>query len=146
MIWSKFKSSCIGFTLIELIIFIVIGAIVLPASFIAFSTAMKHFSRPDHYIKARFYAEQKMEELTSNTYSSIGVTPVVAVEAIPEAGFQQRSWNICHVLSSAPDQCASSDPTNELNYNYKKIVVSVSMSGGSVYDVATLITKRPKAP
>ena len=52
-----------GFTLIELIIFIVVGAIILPASFVAFTAAIKHFSTPDYYVKARFYAEQKMEEV-----------------------------------------------------------------------------------
>ncbi len=59
-----------GFTLIELIIFIIVGAIILPASFVAFTSAMKYFSTPDYYVKARFYAEQKMEELTSNTYTA----------------------------------------------------------------------------
>lgn len=146
MIWSKFKSSGIGFTLIELIIFIVVGAILLPASFIAFTAAVKHFSRPDHYVKARFFAEQKMEELTSNAYSGINVTPAIVIEGLSEAGFQQRSWNICHVLPSSPDQCVSSDPTNEPNYYYKKIVVSIAMSDGSAYDVSTLVTKRPKTP
>ena len=146
MIQSKFKWSGIGFTLIELIIFIVVGAILLPASFIAFTTAVKHFSRPDHYVKARFFAEQKIEELTSNAYSSINVTPAIVTEALSEAGFQQRSWNICHVLPSDPNQCVSSDPTNEPNHNYKKIVVSIAMSDGSVYDASTLVTKRPKAP
>ena len=55
-----------GFTLIELIIFIIVGAIILPASFVAFTAAIKHFSTPDYYVKARFFAEQRMEEVTSN--------------------------------------------------------------------------------
>ena len=66
----NYRSNNKGFTLIELIIFIIVGAIILPTSFIAFTSAMKYFSTPDYYVKARFYAEQKMEELTSNTYSS----------------------------------------------------------------------------
>ena len=43
MIWSKPELSKKGFTLIELIIFIVVGAIILPASFVAFTAAITAF-------------------------------------------------------------------------------------------------------
>ena len=58
-----------GFTLIELIIFIIVGGIFLPLAMIAFTSAMKSASVPDYTVKARFYAEQKMEELTSFSYT-----------------------------------------------------------------------------
>jgi prepilin-type N-terminal cleavage/methylation domain-containing protein len=135
-----------GFTLIELIIFIIIGAIILPASFVAFTAAIKHFSTPDYYVKARFYAEQKMEELTSNAYNSpnIVVTNTVLDPTPLDAGFQRR-WSICHILSSNPDQCVSYDPTNEPNYNYKKLNVSITMPDNSIFDVSTIVTRRPKS-
>jgi len=145
MISLKHRLSVVGFTLIELIVFIVVGAIFLPTSFFAFYYAVQHFARPDYYVKARFFAEQKMEELTSNAYSDINVTPTIVVEALAETGLQQRSWSICHVLPSSPDQCVSYDPTNEPNHTYKRIIVSITMSDGAVYDVSTLVTKRPKA-
>lgn len=145
MMWFKLKLSGVGFTLIELIVFIVVGAIFLPTSFFAFYYAIQHFARPDYYVKARFFAEQKMEELTRDAYSDINVTPTTVIEALEETGLQQRSWIICHVLPSSPDQCVSSDPTNEPNYTYKKIVVTITLSDGAVYDASTLVTKRPKA-
>jgi prepilin-type N-terminal cleavage/methylation domain-containing protein len=140
------KLSKKGFTLIELIIFIVVGAIILPASFVAFTAAIKHFSTPDYYVKARFFAEQKMEELTSNAYNSpnIVATNTVIDTASLDTGFQRR-WSICHVLSSNPDQCVSYDPLNEPIYNYKKISVSITMPDNSIYDVSTIVTRRPKS-
>jgi prepilin-type N-terminal cleavage/methylation domain-containing protein len=138
-----------GFTLIELIIFIVVGAIILPASFVAFTSTMKYFSTPDYYVKARFFAEQKMEELTSNAYNSPNIvatgSPTPVIDPTPlDAGFQRR-WSICLIVPLTPDQCVSYAPTDEPNYNYKKIVVSITMPDNSVYDVATIVTRRPKS-
>ncbi len=79
-----------GFTLIELIMFIIIGAIFLPASMIAFSSVMSNYSRPDYYMKARFYADKRMAEITNNQYDDIKVgssslCPNHTVSAEPEA-------------------------------------------------------------
>lgn len=133
-----------GFTLIELIVFIVIGAIILPVSFVAFSTALEHVSTPDYHVKARFYAEQKMEELTSNSYGNIVVTNTVLDTSSLDTGFQ-RQWTICHVLPSDLDLCVSYDPVNESAYDYKKINIAVGMPDSETYDVSTIVTKRPKS-
>jgi prepilin-type N-terminal cleavage/methylation domain-containing protein len=128
------KLSKKGFTLIELIVFIVVGAIILPASFVAFTAAIQHFSTPDYYVKARFYAEQKIEMLTSYTYTDSALDPVPGSDT-PEIGYP-RTWNISFIDSTlAPSS----------NVGYKKIVVSVAMPDGSIYDVSTIVTKRPKS-
>ncbi|HVN97952.1 MAG TPA: prepilin-type N-terminal cleavage/methylation domain-containing protein [Syntrophorhabdaceae bacterium] len=126
-----------GFTLIELIIFIVVGAIILPASFVAFTSAMKYFSAPDYYVKARFYTEQKMEELTSYTYTNIAVPTNPPNNDVPEANYQ-RNWTTSFIDLSL--SISGSD------VGYKKITVSTIMPDGSVYDASTIVTKRPKAP
>jgi len=134
-----------GFTLIELIIFIIVGGILLPLAMIAFTSAMKGASTPDYMVKARFYAQQKMEELTSNIYSStnLNVTGGTVNDPSPPAGYQ-RSWSICYV------------PSNNIGYAncdiasdtyYKKITVTVTPTGYTDnYAVSTIVTKRPKAP
>jgi prepilin-type N-terminal cleavage/methylation domain-containing protein len=150
-----------GFTLIELVIFIVIGAIVLPASFVAFTAAIKHFSTPDYYVKARFFAEQKMEELTSNPYCCVclNYTSLTCPSACPassssctiesndsvwrdtpETGFI-RTWEICYVTSGAidPNGCSSSET------DYKRIRVGITPPSGPDYVVKTIVTKRPKS-
>jgi hypothetical protein len=164
MIWSKFKSSGIGFTLIELIIFIVVGAIVLPVFFIAFSTAMKHFSRPDYYVKARFLAEQKMEELTSNTYDCVCTSMTSNPSGLCQIGLNRydctvgigsdvpesnwtRTWSVCYVTSD------NIDPSSGCSFAYtayKRVAITIDPpSSGSDYPdyiVKTLVTKRPKSP
>jgi len=60
-----------GFTLVELVAFIVIGGIFLPASMIAFTSVMSNFSTPDYQVKARFITEQKVEDLTASSYDAL---------------------------------------------------------------------------
>lgn len=142
-----------GLTLIELIVFIVIGAIILPASFVAFSSAIQHFSAPDYYVKARFYTEQKMEELTSNAYDCVCISRTPNSSGLcqmgsdrydcnvgvdndsPETGYT-RTWDISYIdYTLAPSS----------NVGYKKITISITMPNSEVYDVSTIVTKRPKS-
>ena len=136
------RLNCKGFTLIELIIFIVVGAIILPASFVAFTSAIQHFSTPDYYIKARFYAEERIEMITSNaynvTYFGISVPTGDRPESLPETGFS-RTWSVCYVLPSDINTCSGSADTN-----YQKIDVRVTTPSGPDYAVSTLVTRRPK--
>ena len=128
------KLSKKGFTLIELIIFIVVGAIILPASFVAFTAAIRHFSTPDYYVRARFFAEQKMEMLTSYTYTDPALNPAPGSDT-PEVGYP-RTWNISYIDSTLA-------PSSDVGY--KKIDISVTMPDGSIYDVSTIVTRRPKS-
>ncbi len=128
------KRDSRGFTLIELIVFIVVGAIILPASLVAFTSAIQHFSTPDYYVKARFYTEQKMEELTSYAYSNPVLNPGSGSDT-PETGYS-RTWNVTLVDSNL---------NASVDVGYKQIAISVTMPDGSIYDVLTVITRRPKS-
>ena len=163
MSWPKIKLSGIGFTLIELLVFIVVGAIILPTFFIAFSTAMQHFSRPDYYIKARFLAEQKMEELTRNTYDCVCTSmtsnpsglcqigtdrydcTVGTGSDVPETNWT-RTWSVCYVT---PNDLDPNSGCSSLYTAYKRITITVNPppSGSNYpdYIVKTLVTKRPKS-
>jgi Tfp pilus assembly protein PilE len=131
-----------GFTLIELIIFIIVGGIFLPLAMIAFTSAMKSASVPDYTIKARFYAEQKMEELTSKPYSdaTLQVTETSYATITGSNGFQWK-WRIKYIDTDFNELADTTTPTP----NYKKITVFVQTPDNSVYDVSTIITKRPKS-
>jgi prepilin-type N-terminal cleavage/methylation domain-containing protein len=140
-VFLDMKLSRKGFTLIELIIFIVVGAIILPASFVAFTAAIKHFSTPDYYVKARFFAEERMENITSNAYAAgIAVPSGVIPDIAPETGFQ-RTWSVCYVPPGNIDY-ANCDIAADTNY--KKVTVTVTPPSGPDYIVKTIVTKRPK--
>jgi len=57
--YSIFGSK--GFTLIELIIFIIIAGIFLPATYVAFSASMQQATTPEDYTRGMLLAEETME-------------------------------------------------------------------------------------
>lgn len=127
-----------GFTLVELIMFIVIGAIFLPYSLVAIAKVMDNYSRPDYYVKARFYADKRMSEITNRTYDKI-----TSAACLNET---QGDYKInCAVdLINEKDLSTSLSP----NTYYKRITVTVehiSLLDGK-YVIYTVVTKRPKKP
>lgn len=136
-----------GFTLIELIMFVIIGAIFLPVSMIAFTGVMSNYSRPDYYVKAMFYADKRMAEITSKPYDDIKVgssdlCPGKVYEAPPDDAYETE----CAILAINNDRTISSDQTNN-KAPYKRITVTVAYSGLlSPYAISTIVTRRPNLP
>ncbi|HOS06524.1 MAG TPA: prepilin-type N-terminal cleavage/methylation domain-containing protein [Syntrophorhabdaceae bacterium] len=60
-----------GFTLIELIIFIIIAGIFLPATYVAFSSSMRSATQPEDLTRARLLAEEVMELATKRGFSQL---------------------------------------------------------------------------
>lgn len=144
---KRFISSS-GFSIIELITFIVIAGIFVPLAYIAFSSATKSAAVPEHVITARFIAEQKMEEITRNPFEGIIIEskcyptddpgPNVSVPT----GYQLE-WTVDKVddYSSISSLIASADYAN-----YKIITVNVKTPDNFEYKVYTIVTKRPQEP
>ncbi len=130
-----------GFTLIELIMFIIIGAIFLPASMIAFTSVMNNYSRPDYYVKARFYADKRMAEITSNTYDNISPSSLNPCPDTDEGGGYKTA---CMIELINPNDLSAISPTSSY---YKRITVTVRYSGLlSDYKISTIVTRRPNLP
>ena len=136
-----------GFTLIELIVFIIIGAIFLPASFVAFTSVMNNYSRPDYYVKAKAYADKRMAETTNNPYDSIppGLSSLCPATFTAEASPDDGYTTGCAInLINANDLSTTTMPTSPY---YKRITVTVKYSGLlSDYVISTIVTRRPKLP
>ena len=60
-----------GFTLIELIIFIIIAGIFLPATYVAFSSSMRSATQPEDLTRGRLLAEEVMELATKRGFSQL---------------------------------------------------------------------------
>jgi prepilin-type N-terminal cleavage/methylation domain-containing protein len=127
-----------GFTLIELIIFIIIGGIFLPASFVAFTSVMNNYSRPDYYMKAMFYADKRMAEITNMTYDNIP-TPAPCANTVEGGGYTTECSvdtidSYVHIITPSLS-------------SYKLITVTVKYSGLlSDYTIKTIVTRRPNLP
>jgi prepilin-type N-terminal cleavage/methylation domain-containing protein len=127
-----------GFTLIELIIFIIIGAIFVPASMVAFTSVMNSYSRPDYYVKAMFYADKRMAEITNNVYDNI--TSTLCTTPTDEGGGYTTECAVATVNSNDLSTTSSSP-------YYKRITVTVKYSQLlNDYVISTIVTRRPILP
>jgi type II secretory pathway pseudopilin PulG len=85
-------SSENAFTLIELVVFIVIAAIFIPMAYIAFSAASRGAGKPEAVVTAKFLAEQKLEELTNNPYTTEIYSNAVWPSYDTIAGYDRFHW------------------------------------------------------
>lgn len=140
-------SSEKGFTLIELVTFIVIGAIILPTSMIAMTAVFNSFNKPDQVVKARFYAEKKFAEFTRYPYADSRLDPVDETpdELIAGGDGFKWKWKIKYV-DPATYNATTNPYFNEVAYNtrYKVITVTIKEPDDTVYVFPLLITQRPK--
>ncbi|HNT30125.1 MAG TPA: prepilin-type N-terminal cleavage/methylation domain-containing protein [bacterium] len=128
-----------GFTLIELIIFIIVGGIFLPVSMIAFTSVMNSYSRPDYYVKAKFFAEKRMAEITNTPYDSITQASFCSTPTDEGDGYTTE----CSVNTINPIDLSTTSPSPY----YKRITVTVKYSGLlSDYVIKTIVTRRPNLP
>ena len=123
--------------------FIIIGAIILPASFVAFTAVFNHFSTPDYVVKARFYADRKFAELTRYPYSNPYLNEVneTAGEDIANSGGFKWRWKIKYV-----DPYDTAEPFKEVatDNGYKVITVTIKAPDLTEYVMPLLISNRPK--
>ncbi len=131
-----------GITLIELIAFIVISAIVLPAIFFPFYNLLKSSFSPERYTRCALLAQLKMEYLTKDPFYSIPITSVTYTE-VP--GFPENSWayDVAYIKEDLSETSYTEDPPNGF-YDYKRIWVSVKDKKGEEVELATIRSKRPQ--
>jgi len=140
-----------GFTIIELITFIVIAGIFVPLAFIAFSAATKSATKPEQVITARFIAEQKMEEITKQKFVNIGTsTSYAAVTGNPGYEWKKEIANIgygdvkkTYVNQYGITMAYYKTSLQNTNLNIAKVTVHVKDPDNWEYVVSTIITKRP---
>jgi Tfp pilus assembly protein PilE len=85
-----------GFTLLELIVFIVVASIFIPMAYIAFMAASRSSSNAEAIVTARFLAEKKLEDITKNTYLGLQGEQASYVAIPGYSGYQWR-WTIQNI-------------------------------------------------
>lgn len=128
-----------GFTIIEMVIFIVMAGIFVPLAYIAFSSAVREGATPESITKARFIAEQKMENLTKDIFDNV-VIASTSYAAVPGYTGYEWKWTVGYITYTG-DPPVISDSGSVTNY--KKIIVYVKEPKGYEYAVYTIVTKRP---
>jgi prepilin-type N-terminal cleavage/methylation domain-containing protein len=136
-----------GFSLIELIIFIVIAGIFVPLAYVAFTNAIKSAATPESIVRARAIAEQKMEALTKDKFDNLAIDNTSYTAVPGNTGYQWR-WEVGYVTCNSPTNPTCQGFTNPtivdatVTTNYKKVVVCVKDPSNTVYETRTIVTKR----
>lgn len=122
-----------GITLIELIIFIIVAAVVMPVIISPVMTLLKGSTKPEKAITANFLAQQKLEEITKDDYPDITIETQAYTDVSGFSGYQwywKTEWVDSDLNSSGSD------------VNYIKVTVKVKDPDNTEYIYYTLATKR----
>jgi prepilin-type N-terminal cleavage/methylation domain-containing protein len=132
----KHRASSRGFTLIEVIIFLVVAGVIASAVFIPFLTSLKRGMTPEKVTTASYLAQAKMEELTKYTYSDSNLDPLpltTYVQAHLDATYfhdYDWQWEIKYVDESLSDSAC--------DVGYKQILVRVRDPDGESFEVTSI--------
>lgn len=127
-----------GITLIELIVFIIVAAVIMPVIISPVLSFIKDSSKPEKAVTANFLAQQKFEEITKDDYPNITTTSGFTAYAVVDAtNFPdyQWCWNIEYVESDLTTAGVYAD-------GYIKITVKVKDHYNTEYIYYTLATER----
>ena len=140
-----------GFSLLETVMFIILAAVVIPIFFFTTQSVLKDMMTPTSYIKARFVAEKKMEQLMAYRFAdstidagNFGPSAVTTDTAFPAADYAgyQWQWAISYLDCAAGIGSCAGETGNTLlivpnppTYatNYKQIDVWVWGPQGIAY-------------
>lgn len=125
-----------GFTLIEIIIFIVIAGIILPVILVPFATSLKESLTPEKVATATYLAQQRMESFTKNSYASpeLAPAPLTSYTSADISGYQWQ-WQISYVNEDLADSAS--------DVGYKRILVRVADADNREIELQTVVTRRP---
>ena len=128
-----------GFTLIEVIIFIVVAGVLASGIFIPFLTSLKGSMTPDKVATATYLAQQRMEESTKNAYgdSDLNPIPLTSYTQVDPTNFPNYywQWQISYV-----DENLADSPSD---VGYKLILVRVKDPDNEVVELQTVVIERP---
>ena len=125
-----------GFTLVEVIVFLVVAGIIASAIFIPLVTSLKESTTPEKVATATYLAQQKVEFFTKNSYESgqLNPTPLTSYSPAGIIGYQWQ-WQISYV-----DEDMAISPGD---VGYKLILVRVMDPDNEFVELQTVVTKRP---
>ncbi len=125
-----------GFTLLELIIFIVLAGLLIPALMLAFRQGIVGIDIPSQVAGASFIAQEKLEWFMQFNYESHQVDPGQGSDEVTLNGkVYSRKWKI------SPYNIGS--PSPQIDTGYKQIdIYATTAELPHPVELHTLITKR----
>ena len=142
-----------GFSLLETLMFIILAALVIPIFYLTTTPVIKDMMVPTSYIKARFVAERKMEELMAYTFGD----PALGVKSLAYTTpcYTDYSGYDCQLAitylgcGAGGGSCAGYvavppvlSHTTDINAKYKEIDLTVRTPEGNTYRASSAVTAR----
>ena len=139
-----------GFSLLETVVFIILAVLVIPIFYLTTQPVIKDMMIPTSYIKARFVAERKMEELMAYTFGDprLGVaSSAYTVPCYTDYTGYDCQLAITYLNCGGPSGCVSYTgnaltPTTDATAKYKQIDVTVRTPEGNTYRAVSAVTAR----
>ena len=138
-----------GITLIEMIVFIVVAAVAIPAIVTPVLSLLQESTKPEKAVTANFLAQQILEVITSNDFPTLSDTsgpapiPKVPVQSTINARIDASwpsdytyVWGI-HYITQGDLETEQASATN-----YIRINITVTDPDGTNYDYYSIVTKR----
>jgi len=132
-----------GFTLIEIIIFIVLAGIIIPVIVVPFVTGVRGSGKPEMVTTAMYLAHYKMEEFIKYEYLNSALTSIAMTSYANISGFSgyQWQWEIYYVDSNFNVVGDGIQATN--HRGYKRIHVRVIDPMTDTYEIYSVVTFFP---
>jgi type II secretory pathway pseudopilin PulG len=133
-----------GITLIELIIFIIIAGIFVPLTYMAFTASMGKAAYPEGTLRARFVAEETMENAVKRGFnqleSDIASTPTCSAIGVSVPTGYSCAWTPAYVQYSAGTGTFVASGLSD----YIMLTVTVTPAAGTGYahTVQTIVSRR----
>jgi hypothetical protein len=151
-----------GFTLLETVIFIVLAALVIPVFYLTTTSVIKDMMTPTSWIKARFVAERKMEELLAYSFGDSTLDVRSLAYTVPSCYTDNTDYkdyackldinyldcnnsvNHCVGYVQSPPVLITvpNSPPPTYATNYKQISVTVTGPQGITYQAVSAVSKR----
>ena len=155
-----------GFTLLETVIFIILAALVIPIFYLTTQPVIKEMMTPNSYIKARFVAQRKMEELmaytytdpalypgTSGAFANVTIDAVFQPPTVPATEYAGYQWQwavnyldcndtVKHCVGYVGNGLVTVPNPPTYTTNYKQIEVTVKGPQGQTYKTTSVMTAR----
>jgi prepilin-type N-terminal cleavage/methylation domain-containing protein len=128
-----------GFTLIEIIIFIVVAGIFAPLTYVAFSSALKQGTAPEDWSGARSIAEQAVELAAKRGFTQITTDISGGLPTCASMGVNVTSGFGCN-WTAARQTFNGAAFSSSGSGNYILITITVTTPMGNSFSTSTLVT------
>ena len=138
--WGGNLKSIRGFTLVEILVFIVVAGILLPAIVVPFATAVKGSTKPEKAATAMYLAQQKMEEMMKFDYGrspDLDPAALTPYADIDPSTFPNYRWQKEILYVDSDFNVSATDR------GYKRILVRVRDPENDAYEIYSVVTNFP---